>query len=55
MIKGKSLPPGKKEEETMEAVHAKLNPKRPTKAEQAKLKSPLGIVMKPKYPDFLKK
>ena len=36
-------------------MQQKLNPKRPTLQEQAKLKSPLGFVMKPKYPDFLKK
>jgi hypothetical protein len=41
----------KKEEQTL---HQKLNPKRPTQAEQAKLKSPMGFIFQPKYPAFLK-
>lgn len=54
-IKGKSLPPTKAIMRKEEEMHAELNPKRPSKAEQAKLKSPLGFVFKPKYPEFLKK
>jgi hypothetical protein len=54
MIKGRSLP-SKEEKEKKEEVSSKLNPKRPSKAEQAKLKSPFGFIMQPKYPDFMKK
>jgi hypothetical protein len=38
-----------------EEIHAKLNPKRPTKEEISKVKSPLGFVIKPKYPEFMVK
>jgi hypothetical protein len=34
----------------MDEKHKKLNPKQPSKEEQAKLKSPLGFIIKPKYP-----
>jgi xanthine/CO dehydrogenase XdhC/CoxF family maturation factor len=54
MIKDKSLPPIQ-EAKKMDDIHQKLNPKRPTKKEQAKLKSPIGFVMKPKYPEFMLK
>lgn len=54
MIKGKSVPP-KREIQKKEEISSKLNPKRPTKAEQAKLKSPFGFIMQPKYPEFMKK
>jgi hypothetical protein len=54
LVKGRSLPNGKQQQEKKE-VHEKLNPKRPTLAEQAKMKSPLGFVFQPKYPAFLKK
>jgi hypothetical protein len=54
LVKGKSVPPVRKEKEQKE-MHDKLNPKRPTLAEQAKMKSPLGFVFKPKYPAFLQK
>lgn len=49
MIKGLSLPNGKQKEEQKQ-IQDKLNPKRPTQAEQAKLKSPMGFIIKPKYP-----
>lgn len=49
MIKGRSLPNGKQKEEQKQ-IQDKLNPKRPTQAEQAKLKSPMGFIIKPKYP-----
>ena len=48
-ITNQSLP-SKHEEKQMSEIHKKLNPKQPSKAEQAKLKSPFGFVMKPKYP-----
>jgi hypothetical protein len=54
MIKGRSLPNGKQQAEKKE-MHEKLNPKKPSMAEQAKLKSPFGFVFQPKYPDFMKK
>lgn len=54
LVKGRSLPNGKQEEEK-KVIHDKLNPKRPTQAEQAKLKSPLGFIFQRKYPAFLKK
>jgi hypothetical protein len=49
MIPNKSLPSKAKEKE-MDEKHRKLNPKQPSKEEQAKLKSPLGFIIKPKYP-----
>lgn len=49
IIKGRSLPNGKQKEEQKQ-IQDKLNPKRPTQAEQAKLKSPMGFIIKPKYP-----
>jgi hypothetical protein len=55
MVKGKSLPPSKIQQLKEEERHGQLNPKRPSKAEQAKLKSPFGFVFQPKYPDFMKK
>jgi hypothetical protein len=54
MVKGKSLPNGKQRAEQKE-IHQKINPKRPTQAEQAKMKSPLGFIFQPKYPEFMKK
>lgn len=39
----------------MDALHKKLNPRQPSKAENSKLKSPFGFIMQPKYPDFMKK
>jgi len=54
MIKGRSLPSGKQREEQKQ-IQDKLNPKRPNQAEQAKLKSPMGFIFQPKYPEFLKK
>ena len=48
-ITNKSVP-SKVEEKKMDEIHQKLNPKQPSKNEQAKLKSPLGFIMKPKYP-----
>ena len=48
-ITNKSVP-SKNEEKKMDEIHKKLNPKQPSKMEQAKLKSPFGFVMKPKYP-----
>ena len=53
MIANKSMP--SKDVKEMEAKHKILNPKRPSKLEQAKLKSPMGFVIKPKYPDFMLK
>lgn len=55
MVKGKSLPPSKKDEEKNMEIHQRLNPKRPSKAEQGIVKSPFGFVFQPKYPDFMKK
>jgi hypothetical protein len=49
MIKGRSLPNGKQNNEQKQ-LQDKLNPKRPTQAEQAKLKSPMGFIFQPKYP-----
>ena len=49
MIKGRSLPNGKQNNEKKQ-LQDKLNPKRPTQAEQAKLKSPMGFIFQPKYP-----
>lgn len=49
MIKGRSLPNGKQREEQKQ-IQDKLNPKRPTQAQQAKLKSPMGFIFQPKYP-----
>jgi hypothetical protein len=54
LVKGKSVPPVVRQQQQKE-MHEKLNPKRPSQAEQAKLKSPLGFVFKPKYPAFLQK
>ena len=53
-IPNRSLPAKQKQIEQQE-IHSKLNPKQPSKAEQAKLKSPLGMILKPKYPDFMLK
>lgn len=39
----------------MDEKHKMLNPKQPTKEELAKIKSPLGFIIKPRYPEFLKK
>ena len=55
MIKGKSLPPSKVQQKKEESIHNKLNPVRPSKVEQNKLKSPFGFVFQPKDPDFMKK
>ena len=54
LVKGRSLPNGKQQIEKKE-MHGKLNPKRPTLEEQAKIKSPFGFVFQPKYPEFMKK
>lgn len=53
-IPNKSLP-SKKQDKEMEEKHKMLNPKQPSKEEQAKLKSPLGFIIKPKYPEFMMK
>lgn len=39
----------------MQEKHKLYNPKQPSKEEQAKLKSPLGFIIKPKYPEFMTK
>lgn len=49
MIPNKSLP-SKQQTKAMEEKHRQLNPKQPSKEEQSKLKSPLGFIMKPRYP-----
>ena len=54
MIPNKSLPSKQMIKEKQE-IHSKLNPKRPTKEEISKVKSPLGFVIKPKYPEFMLK
>ena len=51
-IPNRSLP-SKQQKVEQAQMHSKLNPKQPSKEEQAKLKSPLGIILKPKYPDFM--
>lgn len=54
MIPNKSLP-SKNQQKVMQEKHKMLNPKQPSKQQQAKLKSPLGFIMKPRYPDFMTK
>lgn len=54
MIPNQSLP-SKQQDKMKEEVNQKLTLKRATKNELGTIKSPLGFVLKPKYPDFLYK